>query len=69
MARKLRLKPNLFLNMDHIVSWFIGDDTLRIDTSAETFHIGINGTKSYAEIFVTDDDLERIQYEIEAYFD
>ncbi|WP_063658932.1 hypothetical protein [Aliivibrio fischeri] len=66
MARKLQLLPNLFLNMDNIVSWQLEDDAIIIDTVAKTIRVGIG----YADdIQVTSNDLQRVINSIGTYFD
>ncbi|MUJ19512.1 hypothetical protein [Aliivibrio fischeri] len=67
MARKLQLLPDLFLNMDNIVSWSIKDDVIIVDTIVSTIRIGHDLYTN--DVQVTSGDLQRIINEINSFFD
>lgn len=70
MRKALNLSGNLYLNMDNIVSWEIGNDSITITNNADAqsnlFYITTKPNSS-SDIVTTREEVHRIKRELEDY--
>jgi|GEM_PF-2609545 len=70
MRKALNISDNLYLNMDNIVSWQIGDGYITITSNADAqsnlFYITTTPNSS-SDIVTSKEDIHRIKRELEDY--
>ncbi|MEF1169790.1 hypothetical protein [Vibrio campbellii] len=56
MAKALKIESGRYLNMDHVVTFSLANETIEVTSTIQAFtsiHIGIKGKTDYADYFVS----------------
>jgi len=72
MKKELRIVEGIYINLDHICSWFIDSGLIVIHTSIGEFKLGLDDTflsggSTYFNHIVAINELKRIEREIHEY--
>ncbi|EOD9419928.1 hypothetical protein ACXZ7L_06380 [Vibrio campbellii] len=67
MAKALKIESGRYLNMDHVVTFSLANETIEVTSTIQAFtsiRIGIKGKTDYADYFVSIQEFHRIKREL-----